>query len=82
MDDMFIVYVLRSMSHNLRYTGFTQDLERRLKEHNNGQSTFTSKYKPWEVIYTEKALNRQDARRREKYLKSAAGKRFIDKALG
>jgi putative endonuclease len=59
------------------YVGFTDNLTRRLAEHNAGKSKFSSGYIPWEVIYTEEVANRSQARTREKYLKSAAGRRFV-----
>ena len=59
----------------------TEDLDNRLKEHNNGRSKFTSAYKPWKAIYTEQVLNFTEGRIREKYLKTSAGKKFIQKQL-
>jgi putative endonuclease len=59
----------------------TEDLERRLKEHNAGKSKFTSGHRPWELIYFEEAETAPEARIREKYLKSAAGKRFLLKNI-
>ena len=59
----------------------TQNLERRLKEHNSGKSKFTSSYIPWILVYHEFATSTEHARKREKYLKSAAGKRFINNYL-
>ena len=50
------------------------DLERRLKEHNAGKSKFTKAYLPWKFIYTEFIGERNEARAREKYLKSGVGK--------
>ena len=76
------VYVLRSLSSNLYYVGMTENIERRLSEHNSGKSKFTSGHVPWELVYVEAAESALDARSREKYLKSAAGKRFLAKHLG
>lgn len=77
----FKVYVLESEKDGIRYAGFTEDIERRIKEHNSGNSKFTSGYMPWKVIYTEKVLDRIEARKREKYFKSSASKRFISKQI-
>ena len=63
------------------YVGFTENLTRRLAEHNSGKSKFTSGYLPWKVIYTEDVSDRLEARKREKYLKTAAGKRFLKHKL-
>ena len=57
----------------------TMDINRRLKEHNSGKSKFTKAFKPWKIIYSETTSNRKSARDREKYLKSAAGRKFIKK---
>ena len=74
---MFIVYVLKSTIAEKHYVGFTENLSRRLIEHNSGKSKFTSGYIPWKVIYTEEVPDRTQARAREKYLKTAGGKRFL-----
>jgi predicted GIY-YIG superfamily endonuclease len=78
---MITIYVLQSLKANIRYVGITKDLNKRLKEHNAGKSTYTSSYRPWKIIYTESAIDFTDARKREKYLKSAAGKKFLQKIL-
>jgi len=77
----FKVYVLESERDGIWYVGFTEDLVRRIKEHNSGKSKFTSGHMPWKVIYFESIDDRLEARKREKYLKSAAGKRFISKQI-
>ncbi|MEI6508227.1 MAG: GIY-YIG nuclease family protein [Bacteroidota bacterium] len=75
----FNVYVLQSEKSGILYTGFTENLNRRIHEHNTGKSKFTSGHMPWKIIYTEVVDNRLEARKREKYLKSATGKRFLKK---
>ena len=76
---MFTVYVLYSEEFNRTYTGLTNDLERRLKEHNSKQNRSTKAYVPWKVIYKEEIETRIKAREREKYLKSGIGRDFIKK---
>ncbi len=78
---MYYVYVLQSHKDNLLYTGFTLDLKRRLKEHNEGNVSSTKKRTPFKLIYYEACLSQEDAIRREKYLKSTYGKRFIKNRL-
>ncbi|MFH1198316.1 MAG: GIY-YIG nuclease family protein [bacterium] len=73
----YFVYILRSKVFSKTYVGFTEDLQRRLYEHNSGKSTFTRKYKPWEIVFFEKYLYLDEAVKREKYYKSAAGRRKI-----
>jgi len=63
------------------YVGYTDDLKRRLKEHNNGKSAYSKRYRPWLLLYQEDFDNQIDAIKREKYLKSAAGRRWMKKIL-
>lgn len=63
------------------YTGYTADLRKRFKEHNDGKSAYTSYRGPYELIYYEACLNEDDAKAREKYLKTGRGKRFIKHRL-
>jgi putative endonuclease len=71
------VYVLRSTKDGQLYVGLTRNLRARLLAHNNGQVTSTKRRVPLELIYWEGCLNESDAAQREKYLKSAWGKRYI-----
>ena len=73
---MFL-YILKSVEYSKTYVGITDNLERRLSEHNTGQSTYTSKYTPWKIIYTESCDSMSEAHTREKYFKSAAGRKRI-----
>lgn len=75
--NMFYVYVLQSKSNNKFYTGLTQDIEKRLNEHNTGNSRSTKGGIPFELVYYEFCLNYKDAMKREKYLKTTWGKRYI-----
>jgi predicted GIY-YIG superfamily endonuclease len=50
------------------------DPQKRLANHNSGKNSFTKGHRPWKIIFTEENLNGSLARKREKYLKSAAGK--------
>lgn len=75
---MFFVYVLYSSSFDKIYVGFTSDLENRFKSHNElSKKGWTIRFRPWEIVYTEEFQEKQDAMRREKQLKSAAGRDFI-----
>ena len=75
------VYVLRSLKDNQFYVGLTRDLPVRVQQHNNGLVISTKKRVPFELVYCEGCLNRSDAAQREKYLKSAWGKRYIKSRL-
>ena len=78
---MVYIYVLYSHSAQKYYVGMTKNLQQRIKEHNAGKSTFTAAYKPWTLIYSETEESYSTARIREKYLKSAAGKKFVEKII-
>ncbi len=78
---MYYTYVLISLKDKHLYTGSTNDLRKRLMEHNSGK-VFSTKYRcPFELIYYEACLNAQDARSREKYLKTGMGKRYLKNRL-
>ena len=79
---MHIVYILKSLKDPKRhYVGITSDLERRLKEHNNKQSVYSSIYAPWEletyIVFKDKTL----AEDFEKYLKHGSGNALLKKRL-
>ena len=71
------IYILKSINYEKTYVGITNNLQRRLKEHNSGKSNYTSKFKPWKIVFTEEADDLATARKREKYFKSAAGRKKI-----
>lgn len=78
---MHYVYVLRSEVDGKLYTGCTRDLKKRLQEHNTGAVSSTADRSPLDLIYYEACLSESDAFRREKYLKTTYGKRFIKSRL-
>ena len=75
------VYVLLSHRDGGWYTGYTEDLRKRYAQHQAGDSASTRYRGPWEIIYYEASLNIDDARARERYLKSGMGKRYIKNRL-
>jgi len=75
------VYVLKSLSAEKFYTGHTDDLERRLLEHNSGHGYYTKRFMPWIMAYREDVDSKDEAIKREKYLKSAAGRRWVKKKV-
>ena len=79
---MWYVYVIRSLINKRFYTGSTNSLERRLKEHNLGKSNYTRLTKPFELVYKEEYLTRIEARRRERFLKTGKGREFLKGILG
>jgi len=74
------VYVLQN-KHKKWYIGSTRDLRKRILQHNSGKNKSTKYGVPWKVIYCEISINQQDARAREKYLKSGMGRRYLKNRL-
>ena len=79
--DVFFTYVLQSVKDDNFYTGFTNNLERRFKEHMTGKVKSTRNRVPFKLIYYEACLSQKDALHREKYLKSYHGKMFLHNRL-
>ena len=77
----FYTYVLVSLKDGRFYIGYTNDLRRRMEEHNLGKSFATNSRRPFKLIYYEAYLNKDDAENREDYLKSTIGRRFLSKRL-
>jgi putative endonuclease len=75
------VYVLRSHADHQFYVGLTRNLQARLQLHNKGLVPSTKRRAPFELVYWEGCLNESDAAQREKYLKTAWGKRYIKTRL-
>jgi putative endonuclease len=73
--ELYYVYVLRSLRDDKFYVGYTHDLLQRVRAHNDGLVASTRHRTPLELVYCEGCLNQQDATSREKYLKTAWGKR-------
>ena len=81
----YFVYVLRSLDKDFVYVGFTTDLERRFKEHNNREELSTKHYAPFDLIHYEAYKSKTDAHRREEYLKtklSGMGEKDIIVTMG
>ena len=74
---MFYTYVLESLKDKKFYTGSTLNIVSRLERHNRGLESATKFRRPFKIIYYEGCLNRKDAIRREMYLKTSWGKRYI-----
>ena len=77
MGKYHYVYVLKSQKDGKFYVGYTKNIQKRLEEHNSGQVRSTKERRPVKLIYWEACISQQDATRREKYLKTAWGKRYI-----
>ncbi|MDP8299429.1 MAG: GIY-YIG nuclease family protein [Candidatus Tantalella remota] len=66
---MYFVYILQSQKTDYIYTGSTDNLERRIEEHNSGERTAAGRYKPLKLVYYEAYLDKKDALDRERKLK-------------
>ena len=78
---MYYVYVLYSEKFKRFYKGYSKDLENKLKQHNSGMVISSKPYLPWRIIYYEKHESKEEALKREKYFKTAAGRRFLKTKL-
>ena len=78
---MYYVYILLSERDQKRYMGFTQDLERRIVEHNSGLVKSTKNRIPLKLIYFERFENKVEAMKREKFFKSGKGREFLNNIL-
>jgi putative endonuclease len=79
---MFYVYILRSQTHpDQTYTGSTEDLRKRLAQHNSGKSIHTNKFKPWKLAVYVALPHKELADKFEKYLKTGSGRAFAKRHL-
>ena len=78
---MFSVYAIKSINHNFIYVGMTENLKERFIRHNKGYVKSTKRFVPFKLFYSEDCENGQEAREREKFLKSTSGKRSLKSTL-
>ena len=77
----YSVYIIQSQE-GFRYTGMTEDLEKRIAEHNDKKLSFwTKRGSSWELIYKEEFNNKTDALKREKWFKSGVGREYLNKMI-
>jgi len=74
---MYYAYVIYSPTGKKYYKGSCHDLGIRLSGHNSGNTTFTRKFRPWQLVYSEGFDSLDQARKRERYFKTAAGRRYL-----
>ena len=79
---MYYVYHLQSKNYpDKYYVGLTNDVERRLAEHNAGKSIHTNKFRPWKLVSYTAFLDQSRAEKFEAYLKTSSGRAFAKKRL-
>ncbi len=75
------LYILQSVTNDRFYIGSTNNLERRLEEHNNGESKYTNLTKPFKLVFSQKYPTLVDARKIEYKLKKLKSRKIIEKIL-
>ena len=78
---MYYTYILKSSKSSKLYYGYTSDLKRRIKEHNEGKSEYTRPFLPIKLIFYAAFEKENKAKDFELYLKSGSGKAFVKKRL-
>ena len=78
---MFYMYILYSKMADRYYVGQTIDLKNRLESHNSGASRSTAYTQDWILVYTETFATRQEAIKRERYIKSMKNRKYIERLL-
>jgi putative endonuclease len=78
---MYYTYVLQSLKDQNFYVGYTKDLKLRFEKHEKGEVDSTSNRRPLKLIYYEACIDKNDARQREKYLKTYHGRMFVRRRL-
>lgn len=79
---MFCIYVLKSLRNGKRYVGSSSKLaHERTAEHNSGTNSFTRQNRPWILIHQESFATKSETLRREKFLKSGQGRKWLDENI-
>ncbi len=78
---MYYVYILKSSKSPKFYYGYSSDLKRRFKEHNEGKSKYTKPFTPWKIVWYCAFECEKKAKDFELYIKSGSGKAFVYKRL-
>lgn len=78
---MYYVYVLKSSKSGILYYGYTEDIKKRIVEHNDGRNKFTKGHLPWKLVWYCAFEKKQKAKDFELYIKSGSGKAFVYKRL-
>ena len=78
---MYFVYLIQSDIDNSFYVGYSQDTQKRLLAHNNGESTYTRRKMPWKLVYIEEYISKSEALKREKFLKAQKNTEFYKKLI-
>lgn len=77
----YYTYVLKSKKDNFLYVGWTNDLKKRVRAHNNGMTQSTKHRAPFELVYYEACQSKQKAIEREKQLKTGFGRAYLQRRI-
>jgi putative endonuclease len=75
---MYVTYILYSKKLKKFYVGQTEDLCRRLEEHNRGKTPFMAGGIPWELVFSKESISRSEAMRLEKKIKKRGAARYLN----
>jgi putative endonuclease len=78
---MYYVYILKSIKDGNKYIGCTNNLKRRLQQHNDGKCTATKNRRPFKIIYTETYEDKNFAYAKEGFFKTGKGREYIKDTL-
>ena len=78
---MYYVYIIESEVDSSFYTGYTKDLQNRLKKHNDDRSGYTARKKPWKIVYAEEFIEKTEAIKRENFLKRQKNRFFYSSLI-
>ncbi|HRN25422.1 MAG TPA: GIY-YIG nuclease family protein [Ignavibacteriaceae bacterium] len=77
----YYLYILRSLNFERYYVGISENVERRLKFHNTIEKGFTSRYRPWEVVFKQEFSGKEAAMKAEKKVKGWKSRKMIEKLI-
>jgi putative endonuclease len=77
----YYLYILKSQSADKYYTGISQNPQRRLEYHNTLEKGFTSRYRPWRIVFVKEFNSKQEAMMMERKIKNWKNKKMIEKIL-
>ncbi|HEX7017927.1 MAG TPA: GIY-YIG nuclease family protein [Patescibacteria group bacterium] len=78
---MYWIYILQSQKNDRYYIGSSNDIERRLAEHNRGKSPYTASTRPWKLVFSKEFATLKAARQFEHSLKKQKSRKVIEELL-
>ena len=79
--NMYSMYILQSLTSSRYYIGHTDEIPRRLAEHNTGMTKYTRRERPWKLMYIENYATRSAAMRRELEIKAKKSRKYIERLI-